>query len=111
MSHGMCASGMQARNTLQVAQMLDDIVIYKINTDADENRALSTQLQIQGLPTMIFVGTDGSEPALRTEGLMPAESIKDIVVKLQSSTGAAQEAAEAAPAGHAEPGPAAEATS
>jgi len=35
--------------------------------------------QIQGLPTMVFVGTDASKPALRTEGLLPAATIKNIV--------------------------------
>lgn len=37
--------------------------------------------QIQGLPTMIFIGTDNSKPALRTEGLLPAETIKNIIAK------------------------------
>jgi hypothetical protein len=32
-----------------------------------------------GLPTMVFVGMDPSKPALRTEGLLPAQSIIDIV--------------------------------
>lgn len=36
-------------------------------------------LQIQGLPTMVFVGTDPNKPALRTEGLLPAHIIKEIV--------------------------------
>lgn len=35
--------------------------------------------QIQGLPTMIFIGMDPEKPALRTEGLLPAETIKTIV--------------------------------
>jgi len=30
-------------------------------------------LQIYGLPTLIFVGLDQSKPALRTEGLLPAQ--------------------------------------
>lgn len=37
--------------------------------------------QIQGLPTMIFIGTDDSKPALRSEGLMTAETIKSIIKK------------------------------
>jgi hypothetical protein len=31
-------------------------------------------LQIHGLPTLIFVGMDASKPALRTEGLLPAQA-------------------------------------
>jgi hypothetical protein len=41
--------------------------------------ALVLRPQIQGLPTMVFVGTDTTKPALRTEGLLPAETIKQIV--------------------------------
>lgn len=37
--------------------------------------------QIQGLPTMIFIGTNDAKPALRTEGLLPAETIKNIIAK------------------------------
>ena len=29
--------------------------------------------QIQGLPTLVFVGMDPAKPALRTEGLLPAQ--------------------------------------
>ncbi len=36
-------------------------------------------LQIEGLPTIVFIPKDGSKPALRTEGLLPAEQIVDIV--------------------------------
>jgi hypothetical protein len=39
------------------------------------------QQQIQGLPTMIFISTSPDKPALRTEGLLPAETIKNIIAK------------------------------
>ena len=32
----------------------------------------SPQLRIEGLPTLVFVGTDPDKPALRTEGLLPS---------------------------------------
>lgn len=41
----------------------------------DSQRAV----QIQGLPTMIFVGLNPDQPAIRTEGLLPAATIKEIV--------------------------------
>ena len=70
---------------LQVAEELgDEVAIYKVNTE--ENEQLSSQLQIQGLPTMIFVGTNAAEPALRTEGMMPAASIKEVLQKLQAGS-------------------------
>jgi len=56
----------------------DKVRIVKV--DVDENQSLSNQLQIQGLPTMVFVDVK-SKPALRTEGLLPLETIKDILVK------------------------------
>lgn len=69
-----------AKELEQVADELGDTVkVLKIDTD--ENPELSSQLQIQGLPTMVFIGTDTSKPALRTEGLLPAATIKDIVAK------------------------------
>ncbi len=61
-----------------VAEELGDAVkIIKIDTD--KNDAIATSLQIQGLPTLIFVGMDATKPALRTEGLLPAQAIVDIV--------------------------------
>lgn len=67
-----------AKELEQVAAELgDNVRILKIDTD--ENPDISSQLQIQGLPTLIFVGMDPSKPALRTEGLLPAQSIVEIV--------------------------------
>jgi enterochelin esterase-like enzyme len=40
---------------------------------------MTSHLQIQGLPTLVFVGVDASKPALRAEGLLPAASIKEII--------------------------------
>jgi thioredoxin len=69
-----------AKELEQVAEELgDQIKIIKI--DCDENEAISSALQIQGLPTLIFIGMDPQKPALRTEGLLPAQAIIDIVQK------------------------------
>ena len=69
---------MLSKELEQVAETLGDRVqILKI--DCDENEGISSALQIQGLPTLIFVGMDAEKPALRTEGLLPAQSIIDIV--------------------------------
>lgn len=74
----------------QVAEALgDSVTILKI--DCDKNEAISSALQIQGLPTLIFVGMDPSKPALRTEGLLPAQSIIDIVqTELQAPSAESQ---------------------
>lgn len=69
-----------AQELEKVAKELGDkVTILKV--DVDENPDLSSQLQIQGLPTLIFIGTDTKKPALRTEGLLPAATIIDIVSK------------------------------
>lgn len=69
-----------AKELEQVANELGDKVrIVKIDTD--EHPELSSQLQISGLPTMVFVGMDKTKPALRTEGLLPANVIKEIIEK------------------------------
>lgn len=69
-----------AKELEQVADQLGDSVkILKI--DCDKNEEISSALQIMGLPTMIFVGMDPTKPALRTEGLLPAETIIEIVQK------------------------------
>jgi thioredoxin len=72
---------------LLLAQELEKVAtdlgegIQILKLDVDQNSELSTRLQIQGLPTMIFIGTDNNKPALRTEGLLPAETIKNIIAK------------------------------
>ncbi|KAK9861920.1 hypothetical protein WJX84_009202 [Apatococcus fuscideae] len=69
-----------AKELEKVAQELGD-TIRVVKVDTDKNPMLSSQLQIQGLPTMVFVGMDKDKPALRTEGLLPAEVIKEIIEK------------------------------
>lgn len=68
---------LMAQELEKVAEELGDKVrIVKVDTEAEPE--LSTQLQIQGLPTLVFVGVE-NKPALRTEGLLPALSIKQII--------------------------------
>jgi len=50
-----------------------------VKVDTDEETDLATQLQIQGLPTLVFVSADQSKPALRTEGMLPAETVVSVI--------------------------------
>eukprot|EP00887_Chlorella_sp_A99_P003685 scaffold7.g3685.t1 len=67
-----------AKELEKVAETLgDDIRILKLDTD--KHPEISSQLHIYGLPTMMFVPVDGRKPILRTEGLLPADTIMEIV--------------------------------
>jgi len=44
-------------------------------------------LQIQGLPTLVFVGTDVTKPAFRTEGLLPAGEILKVLDMVKQGDG------------------------
>ena len=59
------------------AELGDAVKIVKVDVDAEE--AVASSLSIQGLPTLVFVGTEPGKPALRTEGLLPAATIKEII--------------------------------
>lgn len=69
-----------AKELEEVADLLGDAV-HILKIDCDKNEAISSALQIQGLPTLIFVGLDPNKPALRTEGLLPSQAIIEIVQK------------------------------
>jgi len=75
-----CGPCLLLSNELEkVAEELGDGVRI-VKVDTDEENEIASQLQIQGLPTMVFVSTDANKPALRTEGLLPAETIKEIIL-------------------------------
>jgi len=70
---------LMAKELENVAKELGQEKVRVVKVDTDEEPVLSTQLQIEGLPTLVFIGTDPSKPALRTEGLLPAATIKEII--------------------------------
>jgi len=61
-------------------QLGDEVKVLKI--DVDENPQLSSALKIEGLPTIVFIPKAGDKPALRTEGLYPADQLVQIVKEL-----------------------------
>lgn len=62
--------------------MGDKVKVVKI--DVDENPELSSQLKIEGLPTIVFIPKENGKPALRTEGLLPAQQIMDILADVET---------------------------
>lgn len=57
----------------------EDIRFLKVDTD--EEHELASQMEIRGLPTMVFVSKDVDKLAIRTEGLLPTDTIRDIIEK------------------------------
>jgi thioredoxin len=52
-----------------------------LKIDTDEEHELATQMEIRGLPTLVFVSKDTEKLARRTEGLLPGDVIRDIIEK------------------------------
>eukprot|EP00270_Netrium_digitus_P006414 TRINITY_DN18883_c0_g1_i1.p1 TRINITY_DN18883_c0_g1~~TRINITY_DN18883_c0_g1_i1.p1 ORF type:complete len:201 (+),score=33.76 TRINITY_DN18883_c0_g1_i1:78-680(+) len=56
-----------------------DGVVNFVKVDTDEEYELANQLEIRGLPTMVFVSADKSKLATRTEGLLPVDVIRQLI--------------------------------
>ncbi len=50
-----------------------------VKVDTDEEAELASYFQIQGLPTLMFIGADKGGKVLRAEGLLPADQIKKMI--------------------------------
>jgi len=68
-----------AKELEKVAEHFGEEKLQILKIDTDKNPDLSTQLRIEGLPTMVFVSPDQAKPAIRTEGLLPADTIIKII--------------------------------
>ncbi|KAL3683943.1 hypothetical protein R1sor_001965 [Riccia sorocarpa] len=68
-----------------LAQELEDLAVEYgeevrfLKVDTDEEHELATQMEIRGLPTMVFVSSDTEKLAIRTEGLLPSDTIRNII--------------------------------
>lgn len=69
-----------AQELEQLAVEYGDRVRF-LKIDTDEEHELANQMQIRGLPTMVFVSPDTEKLAIRTEGLLPTNTIRDIIEK------------------------------
>ncbi|KAG1659832.1 hypothetical protein FOA52_003775 [Chlamydomonas sp. UWO 241] len=67
----------------KVAETLGDKVKV-LKVDVDANPELASSLKIEGLPTIVFIPQENGKPALRTEGLLPAQQIMDIVAEISA---------------------------
>ena len=71
----------------QVAEKWGDAVRV-VKVDTEEEPDLSQMLQINGLPTIMFVHADRDQPAQRVEGLIPADTVNEIVGGMVAGAGA-----------------------
>uniref|UniRef100_A0A2P2KK75 Thioredoxin domain-containing protein n=1 Tax=Rhizophora mucronata TaxID=61149 RepID=A0A2P2KK75_RHIMU len=55
----------------------DNLKIVKVDTD-DEHE-FARDMQVRGLPTLYFISPDPNKDAIRTEGLIPLQVMRDIV--------------------------------
>ncbi|KAI3990052.1 hypothetical protein MKX01_013538 [Papaver californicum] len=50
-----------------------------IKVDTDDDHEFARDMQVRGLPTLLFISPDPSKDAIRTEGLIPKQMIRDII--------------------------------
>lgn len=68
-----------------MAQELEMLAVeYENNTlivkvDTDEEYEFARDMQIRGLPTLYFLSPDPNKDAIRTEGLIPIQMMRDII--------------------------------
>ncbi|KAL6010110.1 hypothetical protein ACLOJK_000541 [Asimina triloba] len=73
-SIGFCALSPEFPLAVEYEQ---DALFVKVDTD--DEYEFSRDMQVRGLPTLLFVSPDPSKDAIRTEGLVPMEMIRDII--------------------------------
>ncbi|CAH8353348.1 unnamed protein product [Eruca vesicaria subsp. sativa] len=54
-----------------------DAMIVKVDTD--DEYEFARDMQVRGLPTLFFISPDPSKDAIRTEGLIPLQMMRDII--------------------------------
>ncbi|MCO5591456.1 hypothetical protein L7F22_045439 [Adiantum nelumboides] len=69
-----------------IAQELERLAIefgHEVNflkIDTDDEYALAHKLQVRGLPTVFFISKDPQKNVIRTEGILPNEVYRDIIM-------------------------------
>ncbi|KAK3038947.1 hypothetical protein RJ639_027432, partial [Escallonia herrerae] len=50
-----------------------------VKVDTDDEYEFARDMQVRGLPTLYFISPDPSKDAIRTEGLVPIQMMRDII--------------------------------
>ncbi|XP_020591468.1 thioredoxin-like protein CITRX, chloroplastic isoform X1 [Phalaenopsis equestris] len=69
---------LMAQDLEMLAVEYEDNVLF-IKVDTDDEYELARDMQVRGLPTLYFISPDPNKNAIRTEGLIPREMIKNII--------------------------------
>ncbi|OIW16916.1 hypothetical protein TanjilG_19221 [Lupinus angustifolius] len=56
-----------------------NVIIVKVDTD--DEYEFARDMQVRGLPTLFFISPDQKKDAIRTEGLIPIQMMRDIIDK------------------------------
>ncbi|KAE9616289.1 hypothetical protein Lal_00017093 [Lupinus albus] len=56
-----------------------NVMIVKVDTD--DEYEFARDMQVRGLPTLFFISPDPKKDAIRTEGLIPIQMMRDIIDK------------------------------
>ena len=52
-----------------------------VKVDTDDEYEFARDMQVRGLPTLFFISPDQNKDAIRTEGLIPIQMMRDIIDK------------------------------
>ncbi|CAL5330574.1 unnamed protein product [Camellia sinensis] len=50
-----------------------------VKVDTDDEYEFARDMQVRGLPTLYFISPDPNKDAIRTEGLIPIQMMRDII--------------------------------
>mmetsp|Transcript_26875 Transcript_26875/g.79787 ORF Transcript_26875/g.79787 Transcript_26875/m.79787 type:complete len:147 (-) Transcript_26875:1669-2109(-) len=60
----------------------DEITILKVDTEAPQNKDLSRDLQIEGLPTVVLIPVMEGKEGLRMEGVIKAQELMETISEM-----------------------------
>ncbi|XP_028078530.1 thioredoxin-like protein CITRX2, chloroplastic [Camellia sinensis] len=50
-----------------------------VKVDTDDEYEFARDMQVRGLPTLYFISPDPNKDAIRTEGLIPIQMMRDVI--------------------------------
>ncbi|MDW3191399.1 MAG: thioredoxin [Cytophagales bacterium] len=63
----------------EISNERDDVVIYKVDTEAEQE--LSALFQIRSIPSLLFIPTDAEKKPMMQNGALPKHALEEIIEK------------------------------